>query len=72
MFNLANNIGQNPNPDKGCMDYVKEYWDSVPFYNRLLLVVLPTIFGLCWLYPLVKYSMNMLYLTVYHKECKYC
>ncbi|CAI2375222.1 unnamed protein product [Moneuplotes crassus] len=68
MFNLANNIGQNPNPDKGCMDYVKEYWASVPFYNRLLLVVLPTIYGLCWLYPLQKYSMNMISLTVYRKE----
>ena len=52
------------------MDYVKEYWAMVPFYNRVLLVLLPVIYLTTWVYPIHVYCVNNLDSTVYKYEGK--
>lgn len=70
MFGL-NNMAQNDNPEKGCMDYVKEYWAKIPFWNRFLMLTLIILYILCWVYPLEETSANNLVFTVYARECKF-
>lgn len=64
MFRPAD-LSNHNNEDKGCMDYVKEYWAKVPFYNRILLFLLPSLYLLSWVFPLDVLAVNKLEYTVY-------
>lgn len=61
----------NPGGEKGCMDHVNEYWAKVPFYNRCLLVVLPSLYLASWVYPIHLLAINKLDYTVYMRQCKF-
>ncbi|CAI2375767.1 unnamed protein product [Moneuplotes crassus] len=63
-----NNAPQDPEPGKGCMDYVKDFWAKIPFYNRFLLAFLPIVYLLCWVYPLDEKAQNSYIQTVDHME----
>mmetsp|Transcript_27213 Transcript_27213/g.24100 ORF Transcript_27213/g.24100 Transcript_27213/m.24100 type:complete len:139 (+) Transcript_27213:50-466(+) len=50
------------------MDYVKEYWAQVPFYNRTLLILLPSIYGISWLVPIHEWGLNHLQFTIFQRQ----
>ena len=52
------------------MDYVKEYWAQVPFYNRALLIVLPLIYAFSWVSPIDEVGLNHYIYTVEKREGK--